>query len=511
MSSIRQIQFLVALLISLGVGAVSYKHIVLGFPLFSQDKETVWNIEAKITFDVEASDTKASNVKVILNMPDSNPDRKVLFSKALSPGYEFEVAEKAGLDYGMWSARGVEGEQTIYIRSQTYFAGGESQATESNQPLVSIEWEGDAAKTAKELLDSIKGQAIDSDDRIRAIGHALNRVSDENADALLKKYSQDQSRHWVLAQLLTLDGFEARLAQGILLEDKRRKQRIHHFVEVNDGNDWRLFDAREVNFVEWSHAILMQRGDEPLLDVFGGKNSKISFSTLKEQRAAFSTAVDSAQLESNPLIDFSIYSLPIAEQNTFKLLLLIPLGALVVVILRNLVGIRTSGTFMPVLIALSFLQTSLLLGLALFILVVGVGLVMRSYLTRLNLLLVPRIASVLVFVIIIYAAIGILSFKMGWDWGLKVTFFPMIILSWTIERMSILWDEDGGHEVLIQGGGSLLTASIAYLLMSNEIIADTIFLFPELLLILLAIIIAIGSYSGYRLSDLRRFESMERL
>ena len=144
-------------------------------------------------------------------------------------------------------------------------------------------------------------------------------------------------------------------------------------------------------------------------------------------------------------------------------------------------------------------------------LVVGVGLIMRSYLSRLNLLLVPRIASVLVFVIIIYAAIGILSFKMGWDWGLKVTFFPMIILSWTIERMSILWDEEGGHEVFIQSVGSLLTASLAYLLMSNSTIADTIFLFPEILLIVLAVIIAIGSYSGYRLSDLRRFEPMERL
>jgi len=178
--------------------------------------------------------------------------------------------------------------------------------------------------------------------------------------------------------------------------------------------------------------------------------------------------------------------------------------------LRNLVGIRTSGTFMPVLIALTFLQTSLLTGLMLFIVVVGIGLILRSYLSRLNLLLVPRIASVLVFVIIIYAAIGIMSSKLGWQAGLKVTFFPMIILSWTIERMSILWDEEGGHEVMVQGGGSLLTASVAYLLMSNPYVADTVFLYPELLLVLLAIIISIGSYSGYRLSDLVRFAPMER-
>ena len=165
---------------------------------------------------------------------------------------------------------------------------------------------------------------------------------------------------------------------------------------------------------------------------------------------------------------------------------------------------------MPILIALAFMQTTLLLGLLLFLVVVSVGLVMRSYLSHLNLLLVPRIASVLVFVIIIFAAIGITSHKFGWESGLAITFFPMIILSWTIERMSVLWEEDGPREVLIQGGGSLLTASLAYLVMINPYLKHLIFNFPELLLVLLAIIIMIGSYSGFRLLELGRFEPMTR-
>jgi hypothetical protein len=189
---------------------------------------------------------------------------------------------------------------------------------------------------------------------------------------------------------------------------------------------------------------------------------------------------------------------------------MIPIGALVVVIMRNLVGIRTSGTFMPILIALTFMQTTLLLGLLLFLVVVGVGLVMRYYLSHLNLLLVPRIASVLVFVIIIFAAIGIGSHKLGWHSGHAVLFFPMIILSWTIERMSVLWEEEGPHEVLIQGGGSLLTASLAYLVMISPNLEHLIFNFPELLLVLLAVIIMIGSYSGFRLLELGRFEPMTR-
>ncbi len=44
--------------------------------------------------------------------------------------------------------------------------------------------------------------------------------------------------------------------------------------------------------------------------------------------------------------------------------------------------------------------------------------------------------------------------------------------------------------------------------MKNSYIGNMTYAFPELLLVLLAIILMIGTYSGYRLSELRRFEPM---
>jgi hypothetical protein len=281
-------------------------------------------------------------------------------------------------------------------------------------------------------------------------------------------------------------------------------------LEIYTGDRWALLDTKELIEIPYSEALLWPEGTRGLLDVYGGKNSRIDISVSSSQKNTGRLAVAEGKFRASALVDFSIYSLPIHDQNTFKLLLLIPMGALVVVILRNLVGIRTSGTFMPILIALVFMQTTLLLGLLLFLVLVSVGLILRSYLSHLNLLLVPRIASVLVFVIIIFAAIGILSHKIGWESGLAITYFPMIITSWTIERMCVLWEEDGPKEVLIQGGGSLLTASLAYLLMVQPIVKHLTFNFPELLLVLLAIIIMIGTYSGFRLLELFRFEPMTR-
>ena len=192
----------------------------------------------------------------------------------------------------------------------------------------------------------------------------------------------------------------------------------------------------------------------------------------------------------------------------FKGLLLIPVADLVVVIMRVLVGIRTSGTFMPILIALAFLQTTLLVGLLIFLALVCAGLWIRSWLSHMNLLLVSRIAAVVIVVILLMAALAIVSYRLGMDQVLSVTFFPTVILAWTIERMSILWEEEGVHEVLVQGGGSLLVAVLAYLAMANSLVAHLTFNFPELMLSLLGVILLLGRYKGYRLSELYRFRDM---
>jgi hypothetical protein len=92
-----------------------------------------------------------------------------------------------------------------------------------------------------------------------------------------------------------------------------------------------------------------------------------------------------------------------------------------------------------------------------------------------------------------------------------VTFFPTVIVAWTIERMSVLWEEEGGYEVLVQASGSLLVAVLAYLTMSNPVVAHLTFNFPELMLSLLGVILLLGKYTGFRLSELYRFRDMDPL
>jgi hypothetical protein len=253
--------------------------------------------------------------------------------------------------------------------------------------------------------------------------------------------------------------------------------------------------------------LMWENQGAPLLDVTGGENSRLRFSMLRREESTYANIAENISSQ-HDFLNFSIHSLPIEEQAMFKTILLMPVGALIVCILRILVGIRTSGTFMPVLIALAFIQTSLVTGLVGFLLVVSAGLFIRSYLSRLNLLLVARITAVIISVIMIIGVFSVLSYKIGLTEGLKITFFPMIILSWTIERMSILWEEEGGREVMIQGGGSLLTAVLAYWAMSDPWIRHLTFNFIGVQFVVLALVLMIGSYTGYRVLELHRFRMM---
>ena len=163
---------------------------------------------------------------------------------------------------------------------------------------------------------------------------------------------------------------------------------------------------------------------------------------------------------------------------------------------------------MPVLLAIAFIETTLIKGLIVLLVMMMLGLLIRTYLTRMNLLLVPRISAVVICVVILMASISVLSYKMGLAEGVSVTVFPMIIISWTIERTSIMWEEHGGQEVIEKMGGSLLISIIVYFVMTNSFIKYVTFTFPEVMLLILAFVLLIGVYTGYRLTELFRFEPL---
>lgn len=510
MKTKTQLRLIIILLITIGLGAAIYKNQVLGFSFLPEERVTTWTIEAKISFTADGGPAT-----IRLNQADNTANMVALNHETVSQGYDIQTqALERGENATVWYKEQAEGEQVLYFRVSAYRKNNQSHSKAipaEEADGSSIVFDGAAEEAAKLMVDKARNDAGNDPLSVaRTMVEQLNLSDPAHLKMLQKNKSGTGSYLDLVQALLIKSGVHAAKVKVLFLNEESRQQKLSNLLEIFDGRQWQLLDPRTGDLHTEDDYILWQTGDGATFEVEGGKNSSLTFSVNASQMLAGQAAVQAGKNSGAALIDFSIYSLPLAEQNTFKLLLLIPMGALVVVILRNLVGIQTSGTFMPILIALTFLQTSLTWGLILFLVVVSVGLLMRSYLSHLNLLLVPRISAVLVFVIVIFVAISVISIKMDFEQGLRVTFFPMIIISWTIERMSVLWEEEGPHDVLVQGGGSLFTACIIYLVMTNKFLGHLTYSFPELLLVLLAVILIIGSYSGYRLSELRRFEPMTK-
>lgn len=106
------------------------------------------------------------------------------------------------------------------------------------------------------------------------------------------------------------------------------------------------------------------------------------------------------------------------------------------------------------------------------------------------------------------AIISIVSNKLDIESGLSVALFPMVILTMTIERLSILWEERGGPAALKIGICSLFAASVTHIVMQIQSVHYLFFAFPGLLLILIAIMLVCGRYRGYRLLELLRFREL---
>jgi hypothetical protein len=143
-------------------------------------------------------------------------------------------------------------------------------------------------------------------------------------------------------------------------------------------------------------------------------------------------------------------------------------------------------------------------------LIVSLGLLFRFYLERLRLLLVPRLAAVVTIVVLLMTTISIISDQLGTETGLSVSLFPMVIISMVIERMSIVWEERGAATAIREGLGSLAIAALAFLVMSLDVLAYWVTVFPEVNLIVLGLIVTLGRYTGFRLTELARFRELAR-
>jgi hypothetical protein len=502
----RYVYVLAALLTVIGFSVFVYKWQVLGFPVTKDQEEPVWTIESAVSFD-----SGPGSIKVQLHVPTLTPGFRMLNENSVSRGYGFSLNYGSGGREAQWAIRRADGEQKIYYRLSVY-EDDSVDVSDTTPPFPPVPVINEPMNTAVEVLvDDVSEHSADTASFTTELLSRMNDPSpDPNVELLLSGVSTNAEFVDIATTLLAAARIPARAVHGFPLAGRQRSASLVSWLEVHDGDRWLYFNPATGEEALPERFLVWWRGNEPLVNVEGGSNVQVSFAIQENHLDAVAIAETQAAQQGTSAFDFSLYSLPIQTQAVYSILLMIPIGALVMVFMRNMVGIDAFGTFMPVLIALAFRETKLVWGLILFTLLVTLGLIIRFLLDRLRLLLVPRLSAVLIVVVILMLFISLTSHRMGMEMGLSVALFPMVIIAMTIERMSVVWEERGAADAIRGGLGSLLVAVVAYAFMVMPWLEHLIFTFPELLLIILAIVMLAGRYTGYRLTELRRFRELSK-
>lgn len=491
-------------LILAGGGLAVYKTFRLGVPFWKGEQVYDWQVEARVSFLATGRAVKAR-----LSLPEAAVEQ-MTGQESGSLGYHYHIERNLGEYTAVWSAENREESQALYYRvrlPESTRSGGEpvSAAAEvAGNPGLP----GALGQAASSIVKRAKTLTKDPDSLFVVIFEQIRSGETSQEFALVKAhYVKEFGKNAMIqmgVDLLEIAGVPTRLAYGVRLSEDGGQMAPLPLVEFFDGAYWKVRDPLDPGAIlDGRDVFVWHRGGGPLLDVMGGEASRVVFTVAKERIPLSSLT----ELRESPFLVSTILGLPLSERSVFRYIVLIPLGAFVVVVMRNIVGIATLGTFMPVLLALALLEIPLARGLVMFAVLIAAGLWFRFLLARLNLLVVPRVAACVVIVTLLMMLMSVIGYRLGMSGGVQITLFPMIIIAWTIERMSLIWEEEGKQSAITQVMGSIIVAVLAFLFMKIGQIQYWAFYFPELLLVLLAGILMIGRYTGYRISELFRFKT----
>ncbi|WP_119328893.1 UUP1 family membrane protein [Cysteiniphilum halobium] len=511
----KQFFTLLIILLVAGIGFSLYQHFKLGLSWWPNDENMTWKFNAELQI---VPDTTDSSLKVNLLVPNL-VKADVLDESINAAGFGKIIlrSEDKNNRMAVLSKSEVSSKQTVI-----YDVTVASNAQSVTAMVPDLEKEKKKIKDILEpkklltLLTTAKEIAEKSADSATLIAQAINFINDDGNLYFWQEMTNGKPTAKARARSLNYLLTELNLPNFIIhvvpyeYEGKLNLKNLPTWIKVYYGKDWHTYDVSTGQYIDNpnSKAMTWWSGNDNFINVQGGVVKLVSF-TAAQQSIPMERYLD---LKNNTvkqnIYEFSLLNLPAQTQEIYKIILIVPFGVLIILILRIIIGVPTLGTFMPVLIALAFKDTSLIWGIVLFSLVVILGLSFRAYFEKLQLLVVPRLGMLLCVVVLIMALISVVMHKMELSQGLSITLFPMVILTMSIERLSIVWEERGGTEAIKIAIGSLLAATICYVFIFNAYLEYWFFTFPGLLLVVMAVMLLIGRYRGYRLTELYRFEAL---
>ena len=507
-------------LIAAGVALFLFKVLVLGYPLTIAAAPSTWRVDF-----VVAVTGKGSRAVIDIPLPRSSGYQHILSEEVQSEQMRFSINEIDSDRRGKWSGK-LDGAaslsyQVTMVASPNGRAdlpadpGGKyppsvaaylaaSPAIQHTDPAL--------AELSRELVLDVKNKTALAqgiyDFVAREIGAARGQTPMDALLVIREGRGTPLGRARLFCALARANGLPCRVMAGIPLTSGRFDQFIH-WNEVYLAGGWVPYDAVAgyAGLLPPDRLSLGPNNGAELVTATNVGALTYRFDVQSELET-YAELVRRRRADSQHWLDrLSLLFLPVQQQHALRILLLVPLGALAMCVLRNIVGLRTFGMFMPVLIALAFTGTGLAWGTLFLGAIVSFALLSRLAIQGLYLLLAARIAFILTLVILLMVGLFLLGDKLGMPTG-GVGAFPFVIMTMIVERISVSLEEEGLANTMRRLGATLASIYLTYGVIHAEGLQTLFLIYPELLLVILGLLVAVGRYTSYRLVELVRFREL---
>lgn len=505
----RSVVIFAAILFLIPVSVISYRVFVLRYPFFPVAFGKIWHVsmEARLV-------PKEKEIAIEMGLPANYGGRRMMGERITSGTLDFNFLNETPNRFGYWAGPVDIGDaQTISYRASILVR---SRKPRENPPALEpypTGIDGGKQALAERLIAGWKG--LSPPERLRAIANAASGEwgitpppsSELQEWAVIREKIGPRMAFLILLRAADLP---ARVVEGLFLEDTIH-QDFHSWMEVWTGKKWECLSLETGKVYSDATKLLpLVIGGYPPVLLTGADLSEFRWTISHRMQDYWRLHFEHVRGSSRFLDRLSLFHLPAEFQQAFRILLLVPIAALIISILRNVVGFPTFGIFMPVLMALAFRNTGLYYGLGIFTGIMLLGYLLRLALDKLQLLLVPRLSMILTFVILALSFAALLGSKFDMKGVMAVGLLPIVILTMTIERFFILIEEAGLREAVRTVLGSAAVASISYWIINQEPIQFIFYFYPELLFGVAGVQLLLGRYTGFRLSEIFRFRELRR-
>jgi hypothetical protein len=197
--------------------------------------------------------------------------------------------------------------------------------------------------------------------------------------------------------------------------------------------------------------------------------------------------------------------------NTIVLILLLPLITTVISAIRQLVGLRGFGIYLPASLAVVFVATGPVIGIALFLIIVFVSTFTRMVLRRLKIKLqyLPRMSLILWAVSLGVLGVLFLTPVIRYPGLTNVSIFAVLILALLTEDFIRIQLGKSVKTAIRLTSETIILSIISFLFLTYRPVQSFALLHPEIyLLIIFVADLLLGRYTGLRVMELWRFRKL---